>query len=303
MFSRWIVESGVSRGQRTSLRPSFSATLAARWIKFDIAPDAIVPNVPIEQGQMTEPSPFAEPLAYGACQSRSSCSVTASRTGSVRRASVSSAERRAAPSSSGATTSSPAREAQRPISQPAAASDSSNRAAYGAPEAPVIPRKTRTTALLRTLGRLEEDRELVQVLVAERREGRHRRPGIDAARALEVVDLELDALVLRSLLGEVWRAEVRGAGAEVAVARHAARLREQLRAGHGLLVALEALLLRPARDRREHLGRDRLLRGRALVGEDAHREHRQRGRHHGDGPARKPALAAEVDEGEPEQQD
>ena len=34
MFSRWIVDSGVSRGQSTSLRSSLSATDAARWIRF-----------------------------------------------------------------------------------------------------------------------------------------------------------------------------------------------------------------------------------------------------------------------------
>ena len=49
--SRWIAESGVSRGMRTSFRSSLSATLAARWIRFVIVPDAIAPSVPIEQGQ------------------------------------------------------------------------------------------------------------------------------------------------------------------------------------------------------------------------------------------------------------
>ena len=63
MFSRWISESGVSRGISTSFRSSFSATLAARWIRFDIAPEAIVPSVPIEHGQITYASTFAEPLA------------------------------------------------------------------------------------------------------------------------------------------------------------------------------------------------------------------------------------------------
>ena len=53
MFSRWIAESGVSRGQSTSFRSSFSATEAARWIRFCIAPEAIVPSVPIEHGQIT----------------------------------------------------------------------------------------------------------------------------------------------------------------------------------------------------------------------------------------------------------
>jgi hypothetical protein len=53
MFRRWICESGVSRGQTISRRSSFSATEAARWIRFDIAPEAIVPSVPIEHGQIT----------------------------------------------------------------------------------------------------------------------------------------------------------------------------------------------------------------------------------------------------------
>src|SRR5919204_6712249 len=95
MFSRWIPESGVSRGQTTSFRPSFSATDAARWMRFDIAPDAIVPSVPIEHGQMTYASTLAEPLAYGAFQSFGSYTVTLPPSaGSSNRVSVSSRERR-----------------------------------------------------------------------------------------------------------------------------------------------------------------------------------------------------------------
>jgi len=52
-----------------SLRSSFSATEAARWIRFCIAPEAIVPSVPIEHGQMTYASTLADPDAYGAFQS------------------------------------------------------------------------------------------------------------------------------------------------------------------------------------------------------------------------------------------
>jgi len=59
----WIVESGVSRGIRTSFRSSFRATDAARWIRLSIAPEAIVPSVPIEQGQITYASTFADPEA------------------------------------------------------------------------------------------------------------------------------------------------------------------------------------------------------------------------------------------------
>src|SRR5215217_7353785 len=151
----------------------------------------------------------------------------------------------------------PAREAQTPISQPAAASASRSRPAYGAPDAPVIPRNTRTAALLRTLGGLEEDGELVQVVLPERGERGHRRAGIDAARALEVVDLELDALVLRALLGQVRGTQVGRAGVEVGMAVRATRLGEENRARVGLVVPLEALLDLPARDRSLDLGRDR----------------------------------------------
>ncbi len=56
MFSRWISESGVSRGTRISLRRSFRHTSAARSIKFVEAPEAIRPSVPPEQGQMAIPS-------------------------------------------------------------------------------------------------------------------------------------------------------------------------------------------------------------------------------------------------------
>src|SRR2546421_85655 len=109
MFSRWIADSGVSRGHRTSFRSSFSATDAAT-----------------------------------------------------------------------------------PTSQSAAASDCTSRFAYGAPDAPVMPRKTRTaerqrtpTALLAALRSLEERGELLQVGVPERGERRHRRARVLAARTLE----------------------------------------------------------------------------------------------------------------------
>ena len=38
-------------------------------MRFDIAPEAIVPSVPIEHGQITYASTFADPLAYGDFQS------------------------------------------------------------------------------------------------------------------------------------------------------------------------------------------------------------------------------------------
>src|SRR6266536_2284572 len=107
---------------------------------------------------------------------------------------------------------------QSPSSQSAAASAWTSRAAYGAPEAPVMPRKIRTKrTLLRAFGGLEEGGELAQVGFAKRREHRHRRALVDAARALEVRDLEGDPLVLRALGAQVGGAELRAADAEVRV--------------------------------------------------------------------------------------
>src|SRR6266542_819599 len=91
-----------------------------------------------------------------------------------------------------------------------------------------MPRKTRTP-LLSSLRRFEERRERAQVLLAARVEMGHRRTGVDAARALEVADLELDPLVLGAFAREVGRAELGAAGAEVRMAVQAAGLGEQLR--------------------------------------------------------------------------
>src|SRR5881275_1920882 len=83
--------------------------------------------------------------------------------------------------------------------------------------------------LLRALGGLEEVRELVQVVRAERREDRHRRPLVDAARAPEVRDLEGDPLLLGALGAEIRGPEVRGADAEIGVAGSTARDGEHVR--------------------------------------------------------------------------
>src|SRR6266540_4666730 len=138
-----------------------------------------------------------------------------------------------------------------------------------------MPRKTctRASSLTRALRGLEEDGELFQVGVAELPEARHLRARIDAARALEVVDLELDPLVLRALLRKGGRAEVRRAGPEIGVAVGTAGLGEQLRPRNRGRVVRETLLGRPFRYQRDHLARDRLLRRRALVREHAHRDH------------------------------
>src|SRR6476660_196607 len=168
MLRRWIADSGVSRGIRTSFRSSFSATEAARWMRLSIAPEATVPSVPIEHGQIRYASTFAEPLAYGARQSFGSYTVTSPRACSQNRASVSSRESRASPYSSVAITSTPADDTQTPTSQSASVNASRIRAAYGAPDAPVTPRKTRiaATTLLAALRRFEEDRDLPDVVVA-----------------------------------------------------------------------------------------------------------------------------------------
>src|SRR4051794_29201749 len=125
----------------------------------------------------------------------------------------------------------PALDAETPTSQSASISARRRRAVYGAPEAPVIPRKMRTEAsagglrapepcnerqdqqhdeperherddldprrpLFRScalaLGRLEEGRQLLEILIAEARERRHWRARIHARRALQVLHLEVD---------------------------------------------------------------------------------------------------------------
>src|SRR5215471_2099820 len=69
--------------------------------------------------------------------------------------------------------------------------------------------------LLAALRRLEENGELVQPLVAERLELRHGRTRVDARRALQVPDLEVDTETRRTDVRQVRRTEVRRARAEV----------------------------------------------------------------------------------------
>src|SRR5262245_57905658 len=145
---RWIEESGVSRGTRTSVRRSLRATDAARWMRFCIAPEASVPTVAIEHGQMTYASTRADPLAYGLRKSFSPYTVTCEAMFPTKRSSTSSRASEGSRYSSVASTSIPEREAHRPMSQSTAASARSSRSAYGAPEAPVTPRKTRTARRL-----------------------------------------------------------------------------------------------------------------------------------------------------------
>src|SRR5947207_15717118 len=100
-----------------------------------------------------------------------------------------------------------------PSSTSACASTSTSRAAYGAPEAPVMPRKTRMALLFRALGLAQEDAELMQLRLPERGELRHhvvprlRRVG-------HVSREEVGALAALADCREVGRPEVRAAGAE-----------------------------------------------------------------------------------------
>jgi hypothetical protein len=126
---RCIEDSGVSRGTSTSLRRSLSATDAARWIRFCIAPDASVPTVAIEHGQITYASTCADPLAYGLRKSFSPYTVTCSDIPPTTRSSTSSRASDGSRYSSVASTSMPEREAHKPISQSTAASARRRRSA------------------------------------------------------------------------------------------------------------------------------------------------------------------------------
>src|SRR5947209_1182771 len=136
-----------------------------------------------------------------------------------------------------------------------------------------MPRKTRTPALSRSLRDREEDADVADVLRApEVPELRHDVVA-ELARVGDVAGEELRPLADLADRGQVRRAQVGRARAEVGVAGGTARLGEELRTGDGLWIPGEALPLRPGRHGLHDLARQRLLRGRALVGEDAHREH------------------------------
>src|SRR5437762_14101423 len=119
--------------------------------------------------------------------------------------------------------------------------------------------------LLRALGTLEERGELLETRGTKSPERRHRRARVDARRALQVRDLEREALVLRTLGRQVRRAREPTARAEVRVAVEAARDGEEVRARDRRRVVREALLLRPRRNQRLELGAKRFLCRRALV--------------------------------------
>src|SRR3982751_3219947 len=98
----------------------------------------------------------------------------------------------------------------------------------GASVTPLSVRARCQVRLLRALGGFEERRDLFQTIVSEACERRHRRAGVDARRALEVRDLEGDALVLRAFGGQLGGAEVGAAVAVVGVTIEAARNGEQV---------------------------------------------------------------------------
>jgi hypothetical protein len=63
MFLRWMAESGVSRGTRTSFLFSLIMTSAARSIRFDAKPFAMAASVFMEQGITAMASTLSDPLA------------------------------------------------------------------------------------------------------------------------------------------------------------------------------------------------------------------------------------------------
>src|SRR6266545_8172753 len=133
-----------------------------------------------------------------------------------------------------------------------------------------MPRKTRTAGLFRALGGEEERRELRELLVVEA-ELRH--PVVaELRRVADVVHEEVLRPALRPFGTQVGRTLVRAAGAEVRVTGRAAGAREDLRACNRLRVPGEPLPLAPGRHRLHDLARERLLRGSALVRQDAHRD-------------------------------
>ena len=112
-----------------------------------------------------------------------------------------------------------------------------------------------------------------------------------------------DALVLRAFRGQVrvrrgcsGRRRCRCGSSRSRARRRASRRRSPARYP-------EALLLRPSSDVADQLRAERLLRGRALVGEHAHREHDEDRGDERDRPPQRPPLGAHVDERHREQQD
>src|SRR5919198_5435397 len=100
-----------------------------------------------------------------------------------------------------------------PSSTSARASASTSRAAYGAPEAPVIPRKTRMPRLLRAFGGEQEAGQLVELLVREPELGHD--CVTELRRVLDVVVQLLLRLPASRFVAQVGGALVRAAGAQI----------------------------------------------------------------------------------------
>src|SRR4051794_771928 len=132
----------------------------------------------------------------------------------------------------------PALDAQIPSSTSAAVSARTRRAAYGAPEAPVMPRKTRTAGLFRAFGGAQEHAELMQLLLSERAELRHHVVA-ELRRVRNVLGEEVRSLTVLSDRRQVRCAEIGAAGAEVGVARSAPGARKDLGPGDGFRIVGE----------------------------------------------------------------
>src|SRR5205085_1387673 len=140
--------SGVSRGTSTNLRCSFSVTSAARSISERDAPTAIADRVPIEQGQTIMPAARDEPDAGAA--PRSSFEKTSTYDAQASIPTVSRKESIDSIPASVASNRIPYLETTNETGRCAAVSAWSSLTAYGAPEAPVIPKTIGAIALTAT---------------------------------------------------------------------------------------------------------------------------------------------------------
>ena len=259
MFWRWIVESGVSRGMRTSCRSSLSATLRgaldqvrhrARGERAERAHRARADHVGVDLRRAARVRRAPVVLVVERHLPPRACSR--------KRASVSSRESRASPYSSVASTSTAApRRADADLAvglgqrleQPRRVRRA-GRAGYAEEDAhrdhSTVPSSllaSRCSSYAATLAKLRgiDSRATSRPSTPRGRsraaepspsgERRHRRARVHARRALQVVDLELDALALRALVPRGRARRGSRAGAEVRVAVQAADLGEQLRAG------------------------------------------------------------------------
>src|SRR4051812_50048446 len=117
-----------------------------------------------------------------------------------------------------------------PSSTSACASTSTRRAAYGAPEAPVMPRKTRKACLLGALRRVQKLPELMELLVAEGRELRHHVVAC-FGRVRDVGGKALHAAAALAGRRQIWRTHGRAARTATSLTSGAAPAGEADHAG------------------------------------------------------------------------